>query len=272
MSGARALIAIGISICAPRAALAQEPAAPPVPMPAEAPAALPPPPAAGPPPPEVTFGAVPLPAPPARPAWRPRDAHVAISLEHLIEFEAVAVETDHNGDGMGSYGDSTRTRSTFPFTGDSGGPPRLAVDVLFGGTVGAFFGFGRRTDHLTSHDPVLGDSDAGEHTVSYGLVGVRGGVILGHGETVALWLRGGVGFSWSGETPAEDGATTTAVLVALDPVIVVAPMRHVAFTFGPYVEWSRGSFKHKTMGVVDPGDHTWMDFLLSATTNFSVMF
>jgi hypothetical protein len=278
------VLVIGLVACASRLAAAQEPA-PPDPAesvgPPEVPgrsAAVPaplPPRADGdygaPPPRTVYMPAQPVP-PPARPAWRPRDAHIAIGVEHLLAFEALLVETNHDETPDGFSQDFTRTRSEFPFSGDRGGPPRLAVDFLFGGTVGAYVGYGRGTSRSVTNDPILGRVESPETGGSGGVAGLRGGAIIGSGATVALWLRGGVGYAWSSPIPSGEGSSTSSAFLALDPVLIIAPLSHLALTFGPYIEGSRGSWKRQTMGVTEPGESTWLNLAVRFTTNVSVMF
>jgi hypothetical protein len=240
--------------------------APPVPPPASVAAPTQPPP--------VAHAAMqPVDPPAARSAWHPRDARVAISLDHIFSFEAVAVQTYHDSSEDGSSRDETRTRSAFPFqAGDFAQVPRLAVDGLFGGTVGAFVGYGRSSNKTVYDDGVSGPTDDGERSSQRGLAGVRAGAIIGRGSTVALWLRGNVGYTWTSETPSDDAITDRAVLLALDPVVIFSPLAHVALTVGPYVEASRGWVTFRTAGVADPGDHTWFDVTLRFVTNLSFMF
>jgi hypothetical protein len=273
----QSLLAIVLAVIS-RIALAQEPP-PAVPAETAAPAApgagatpvVVAPPAVAAPPPAVAAPPPPA-APPPRPAWRPRDARFAIGVEHLFAFETLALQSTQERAPDGSTAEFTTLRTTFPFSSDRFAVPRLAFDVLFGGTVGAYFGYSRDAQSAVFTDPFGRTEDPERGTVS-GTAGARGGVIVGHGTAVALWLRGGVGYWWSSDFPSsESGFSSRAFFLALDPVVIIAPLPRLALTFGPYLEAASGSRTHRTKGVTDPGELTWIDLTLRFTTNLSVMF
>jgi hypothetical protein len=272
------LLAIGLAAIS-RIALAQEPppAAPAETAETAAPAvAAPPPVAPAPPvtaPPPPAGAPAPLPAAPARPAWRPRDARFSIGVEHLFAFETLALQSTRDVAPDGSTGEFTTLRTTFPFTSDRFALPRLAFDFLFGGTIGVYVGYSRDAQSAVIDDPVLGRTEAPERGTVSGTAGARGGAILGRGTAVALWLRGGVGYWWSSDFPSDQsGFSSSALFLAFDPVVIIAPLPRLALTFGPYLEAATGSRTHRTKGVTDPGELTWIDLALRFTTNVSVMF
>lgn len=110
----------------------------------------------------------------------------------------------------------------------------LGADYLFegtpiwtlGGQVRLDGGWSRNDDRVTSSNRSFA-------------ITPRGGVILGDGDAIRIWLRAGIAYGHINN----DSDSSSSVGIVLSPNVIVSPAPHVALTFGPMVRADSVSYQ-----------------------------
>ena len=188
---------------------------------------------------------------------------IVISGERLSGVYYNQTKTDgtgfENGDAVTRETDTSATTVAFLGNGLGAGPagvPRAAFDYFFtqSMSLGASLTYGSRsaTDEITGTTvmgmTVVPFSQEVDTTESLFVVAPRFGYALGFSDLLGLWARGALTYTRysvdrqvrnlaPGVGIAEDSETTVSAFgLAVDAQFVIAPIEHVAFSFGPLFE------------------------------------
>src|SRR5688572_19461271 len=131
-----------------------------------------------------------MPAPPELPErkWRMGDSHLIIGAEGLVSFEGW-LETTKSDSSEFAY--SGLDVNLFNHV------PTVSFDFAWVGTVGVILGYNSSTSSPTALDGEAPASTTDSSTYSNVTAGIRGGVMLGRGSLLSVWLRLGYTYTHS---------------------------------------------------------------------------
>jgi hypothetical protein len=199
---------------------------------------------------------------------------VAVGAEHLFGLEYVSskesmagIEDKNSSTSLsllghaGIYGDTMSLNSALP---------RLSADVFLG--PGVSVGGALMYQHLSFDNPAsTGSTTSSSSGANLLLFAPRVGFGARLTDNIAIWPRLGITYLhvWSnsssvttnpgtGETLERKGrGTTNDLFLTLDAMMVVSPVEHAAFTFGPTLDYLL-SVSSTTDGVGNPTPDTTM--------------